>query len=193
MNIRHLGLAIVLSTLAIGAAAASSDGTWTAPGPVVGQPFAHTLDLRDHSGAERSLQSLQGDHGVVLVFVRSADWCPFCKRQLAELNQRLAEFDARRLAVVSISVDPVEKIAAFQRLASIKFTLLADSDGAVVQALGIRDHQYPGDSAAFGVPHPMIFVIDRTGVVRAKFAERGYRSRPDLDAVLAEIDRLKIR
>jgi hypothetical protein len=31
----------------------------------------------------------------------------------------------------------------------------------------------------------MIFVLDRRGVVRAKFAEQGYRTRPDLEAVLA--------
>jgi hypothetical protein len=29
-------------------------------------------------------------------------------------------------------------------------------------------------------------------VVRAKFAERGYRGRPDLDRVLNELGRLKI-
>jgi peroxiredoxin len=144
------------------------------------------------AGVKRNLAELQGAKGTVVVFVRSADWCPYCMRQLADVSGRLRQFEALGLSIVSVSVDSVTEIAEFHRKQKIGYTMLADPDGAVVQSLGIRDPAYGPDSDVFGVPQPMILVLDRTQVVRAKFAERGYRSRPDLDRVLNELGRLKI-
>lgn len=191
---RHSGIAalwagLVLSSVTGAAAAAEA---WIAPGPIVGQPFPDALALPDQTGRMRALQELRGDRGTVIVFVRSADWCPFCMRQLADINRRIAQFRQLGLAVVSVSVDSVDLVAAFHGKNSIGFTMLADSTGSVAQAIGIRDAQYPVGSNNFGVPHPMIFVTDRAGVIRAKFAEQGYRKRPDLDRVLVEIGRLSL-
>ena len=56
--------------LAVAAALLWAD---VASGPAVGQrvPDFH---LRDQNGAEKSLQSILGPQGALLVFFRSADW-----------------------------------------------------------------------------------------------------------------------
>jgi peroxiredoxin len=193
MNRRHSTAGfLLLAALAFGAGPGRAEKAWTAPGPAVGTRFPSTLSLPDQAGVSRDLAALQGRKGTVLVFVRSADWCPYCMRQLVEVNARLPRFEALGLAVVSVSVDPVAEIAEFHRERKIGYPMLADSDGAVVQSLGIRDPSYGPDSEAFGVPQPVIFVVDRQQVVRAKFAERGYRNRPDLDRVLEQLGRLHI-
>ncbi len=165
---------------------------WAVPGPDVGQPFGNALATPDEAGKVRSLDSVMGERGAVVFFVRSADWCPFCKRQLVDVNGRRADFAKLGLELVSVSVDPVDKVAAFHSAQDIGYTMLADEKGALVDALGIRDAQYPTGSKAYGVPHPIIYVIDRKGIVRARFAEEGYRTRPDLDAVLASVKALEM-
>ena len=40
-------------------------------------------------------------------------WCPFCQKQLADVNAHLERFRALGLNVVSVSVDDVEEIAKF--------------------------------------------------------------------------------
>jgi peroxiredoxin len=70
--------------------------------------------------------------------------------------------------------------------------MLADPSGDINEALGIRDPQYPVGSAAFGVPRPTIYIIDRNGIVRARFMEPTFRTRPDLDIVLAEASALNL-
>jgi peroxiredoxin len=149
---RWTACSFLLAVLAFGAGAGTgqAEDAWSPPGPAVGARFPSGLELPDQAGVKRSLAALQGARGTILVFVRSADWCPYCMRQLA------------------------------------------DTDGAVVQSLGIRDPAYGPDSDAFGVPQPVIFVLDRAQVVRAKFAERGYRNRPDLDRMLGELARLDL-
>lgn len=195
MNPRRLSAGFfpfLLVALAFGVDTGQAEESWTPPGPAIGARFPTTLDLPDQAGEKRDLAALQGPKGTVVVFVRSADWCSFCKRQLVDVNSRLGDFAALGLSVVSVSVDPVAEIAEFHGEQKIGYTMLADTAGAAVQSLGIRDPAYGPDSEVFGVPQPIIFVLDRAQVVRAKFAERGYRNRPDLDRVLDELRRLEI-
>jgi peroxiredoxin len=127
-----------------------------------------------------------GEKGVAVLFVRSADWCPFCQRQLVDANQHVARFRELGLNVVSVSVDDVAEIAAFARTQNIDYAMLADPDGAINSSLGIRDEQYPVGSAAFGVPRPTLYVIDRGGTIRLRYMEPTYRTRPDLEVVLRD-------
>lgn len=180
-----LGAMLVLGALATDAMAAD-------PGPAVGDRFPHDLAAPDQSGARQTLQTLMGEKGVAVFFVRSADWCPFCKGQLVDANRHLAQFKALGLSVVSVSVDQVPKIAAFAAAQKIEYTMLADPDGAINLNLGIRDEQYPVGSAQFGVPRPILYVLDRSGTVRLRYMEPTYRTRPDLEAVLRDAAALRL-
>lgn len=173
-------------------AAASACAQEEIPGPAVGDAFPHALNAPDQHGDQRSLEGLYGDKGAAVFFVRSADWCPFCKRQLADVNSRLAEFEALGLAVVTVSVDEVPLIRQFADEQNVGYTMLADPNGDINEELGIRDPQYPVGSAAFGVPRPIIYIIDRSGTIRARYMEPTYRTRPDLDIVLADVEALKL-
>ena len=156
------------------------------PGPAVGDTFPHTLEALDQNGERQSLASLYGDKGAAVFFVRSADWCPFCKRQLADVNLRLGEFEALGLSVISVSVDEVPLIKQFHDEQNVGYSMLADPNGDINEELGIRDTQYPVGSAAFGVPRPTAYIIDRNGTVRARYMEPTFRTRPDLDVVLTD-------
>lgn len=189
MNRNKLMIASSLAALValIFSATATAAGD---PGPAVGAAFPHALEAKDQTGAVQSLESLMGENGVAVIFVRSADWCPFCKRQLVDANRRLGEFEALGLNVVSISVDEVSEIAAFANDQNIEYTMLADPAGDLNASLGIRDEQYPVGSAAFGVPRPILYVIDRDKIVRLRYMEPTYRTRPNLDVVLSDAAKL---
>jgi peroxiredoxin len=160
---------------------------WVPPGPEVGSVFPDELKLQDQSGKTQSLKALMGKKGVAVFFVRSADWCPFCKRQLADANAHLAEFKQLGLNVVSVSHDTVDLIATFYNDQHIGYTMLADPDGAIVEKLGIRNLEYANGSKAYGVARPMIFIINPKMKITHKYAEESFKNRPDLDKVLAEL------
>ena len=56
-----------------GVASAQSDPDPTTMGPQVGETVPD-FTLQDHRGETRSLASLYGPRGLMLVFSRSADW-----------------------------------------------------------------------------------------------------------------------
>jgi len=180
----------LLSLLAISVSWAQStqaQSVWVPPGPEVGAVFPNELNLQDQSGKSQNLKALMGKKGVAVFFVRSSDWCPFCKRQLADANSHLAEFKALGLNVVSVSHDTVELIAAFHTAQSIGYTMLADPTGTVVENIGIRNLEYADGSKAYGVARPIIFIINPQMKITHKYAEESYRNRPDLEKVLADL------
>jgi peroxiredoxin len=181
---------IVSGLLILLTAAAASLAMASEPGPAVGATFPHLLAAPDQAGKPQTLQTLMGEKGLAVFFVRSADWCPFCMKQLVDVNAQLARFHALGLNVVSVSVDDVEKIAAFAKSQKIGYEMLADPAGAINLSLGIRDEQYPVGSAQFGVPRPTLYVLDRSKTIRLRYMEPTYRTRPDLDRVLREVQSL---
>ncbi len=178
-------VSLVLASLAVLAAE-------DIPGPAVGQRFPEPLAAPDQAGMPQTLEALMGEKGLAIFFVRSADWCPFCKHQLVDVNQHLARFRALGLDVVSVSVDDVAKIAAFHGAQQIGYEMLSDPKGDINERLGIRDPQYPVGSAAFGVPRPTLYIVDRSGTIRLRYMEPTYRTRPDLEGVLRDVAALRL-
>jgi peroxiredoxin len=158
--------------------------------PMPGTSFPHALNAPDQTGKIRSLKSVTGKNGAVIFFVRSADWCPFCKRQLVDVNRRLADFRALGFEVASVSVDDIAPIAEFHKEQRIGYVMLSDPKGSINEALGIQDTQYPSGSKAFGVPKPTAYVIDKKGTIRLRYQEPTFRTRPDLDAMIADIRKM---
>lgn len=156
-------------------------------GPAVGTQVP-PISARDAAGKAVTIKSLSDKNGVVLVFFRSAKWCPFCQKQLVDLKDAQAPLAQRGYKLVALSYDSPEVLTAFTAKQKIGFTLLSDQGSTTIDAFKLRDPQYKEGSFAYGVPMPGIFVISPRGVVQAKLAEEGYRNRPPVSAVLAAVD-----
>ena len=161
-------------------------------GPAVGAHIP-AFEARDAEGKTVHWADLTGRKGTVLVFFRSAKWCPFCQAQLIALKDAAAPLEQRGFKLVAISYDQPDILAGFIAKRQIPYTLLSDDKSAMIDAFNLRDPQYPPDSMAYGVPQPSIFVISPAGVVQAKLAEDGYKNRPPVEAVIAAVDRVLAR
>ncbi len=180
---------VVLAALALAAVApaASID-----IGPPVGAK-APSLHATDVAGKAVDIRAVSGRRGVVLMFFRSAKWCPYCQKQLLEFRDAQAPLEARGYRLAAISYDPPEVLTAFAGKNAMGYQLLSDPGSVTIDAFALRDPQYPPTSFAFGVPKPAIFVISRKGVIEAKLAEEGFKVRPSVQAVLAAVDNLNPR
>lgn len=179
-----LAAALVLALTSVSAQAAPIN-----IGPAVGAK-APGLAATDAAGAPVALRDLAGPRGLVLVFVRSARWCPFCQAQLIDLRQAQDALRARGYGLAALSYDSPEVLAQFAARRDIGYPLLSDPQSATIDAFGIRDPQYPPGHMVHGVPQPAIFILSRDGVVQAKLAEEGYRNRPPTAGVLETVSRL---
>lgn len=156
-------------------------------GPELGTR-APPLHATDMAGRPVDIRSISGRKGVVLLFFRSAKWCPYCQKQLMDFRQAQAPLEARGYRLAAISYDPPAVLTSFAARWQVGYTLLSDPGSVTIDAFALRDPQYKQDSFAYGVPRPAIFVISRKGVIQAKLAEEGFKVRPTVDAVLAAVD-----
>lgn len=179
--------ALSLGVLALGAlpAVALEDR-----GPAVGTAVPDIGTPLDQTSKPRALASLAGKNGTVFLFFRSADWCPYCQRQLMDLNAGLPEIEKRGFKLAAISYDSPEILAKFTDKREIKFPLLSDPKSEVIDRYGLRDPQYAGKPKFDGVPRPIIFILDAKGVIKAKLYEESYKDRPPVAEVLAKIDQI---
>ena len=62
--------------------------------------------------------------------------------------------------------------------------MLADPDSRIIGSFGLIDESAPAGSSWSGFAHPIIFVVDRGGVVKHRFSEANYQNRPAVDVIL---------
>ena len=107
-------------------------------------------------------------------------------RQFVKLSDIQDKFEALGVGVSGMTYDDIETIKTFHEKWGITFPLLGDKDGAIVDAWGIRNEAYGEGTFAHGIPHPGVVLISREGEILAKWAQEGYRTRADWQAVLSE-------
>ena len=144
----------------------------------------------DQTGAPRALASLMGEKGMVLFFFRSADWCPYCQAQMMDLNTAVPGIERRGYKMAGISYDSPAILKTFIERRNIGYTLLSDPKSVVIDRYKLRDPQYPPGNLAYGVPRPIIFILDKNGMIKAKLYEETYTKRPPATLVIETIDRL---
>lgn len=90
---------------------------------------APEFTLHDQHDEPVSLSDFVGDT-VVLYFYPRAD-TPGCTTEACSFRDAWSTYEENGLAVIGVSDDPVEDIAAFAEKYDLPFTLLADPDGEV--------------------------------------------------------------
>src|ERR1022692_867047 len=88
------------------------------------------------------------------------------------------------LGIASISYDSAALLKNFADRKGINYPLLSDPDSKVIRAFGILNDNVPKDQPVFGIPFPGLYLIDRRGVVEAKYFEDDHRERFTAASVL---------
>jgi peroxiredoxin len=145
------------------------------------------FSARDSGGKVRSFASISGRNGAVLVFFRSAKWCPFCQAQLKDLRGAQAVLAQRGYSLNAISYDAPATLAGFAKAQGVGYTLLSDAGSRMIDTFGLRDPQYPPGSFADGVPKPTVLVISAGGKILRKMVSDDYRIRPTNADIVAAV------
>lgn len=157
----------------------------------VGQALPTDLALVDKNGELQNFDRVKGEKGAVLVFVRSADWCPFCQKQLIALREYGTQITGLGYNIVSVSYDLPDALKVFAAKRRIPYTMLSDKGSETIKAFGILNEDFAPDHFAYGVPHPTVYVVGADGVVQAVLAEEGYKDRPQIEAIVEAINGLE--
>ncbi|WP_435334533.1 peroxiredoxin family protein [Haloarchaeobius sp. TZWWS8] len=141
-----------------------------------------------------SLDRLAADHDFVLLLFQRDHYCTNCRKQVQQVRDRYDEFAARNTEVVSIVPESRERVQEWQDSYDLPYPLLADPEAATGDAYDqpVRFGLLGKVSDFFG-RMPEAVILDTRGdepSVAWEYRSRSTFDRPDLDRILAELDRL---
>ena len=133
------------------------------------------LDLPNYDGQRISLASLRGRPVVLYFFPKAGTYG--CTIETKGFVEGYDELERRGATVIGVSVDGAEKQGAFARECQVRFPLIADRDGTVTRAFGVRGF--------LGLARRVTFLIDADGRI-AEVVE-GMRPGPHVEAALRRL------
>lgn len=100
------------------------------------------------------------------------------------------------MKLYAVSIDPpevskkfAEKIAADGQ-GPLDFPLLSDAGHKIIDTYGLLDPSYKGQDV-YGIPHPAVYLIDKSGRVSWVKIESNYRERPLNAEIRTALDALR--
>jgi len=143
------------------------------------------LSGTDQFGKNRDLANLTGPNGLVILFYRSADWCPYCKGQLLSLQRATPHFKEKGIGLVGVSYDSPEILKFFTDKYAITYPLLADPKSEVIERFGVLNTTASGFTK--GMSYPGFVYVIRDGRIEETFFEEDYHTRFTGNGVLTKI------
>jgi peroxiredoxin len=150
------------------------------------------VTLRTVDNQEVKLRTLVAEKPSVLIFFRGG-WCPFCNAQLSSLAGIVPELNKEGVQLIAIGMDQPSKLRETMQHDKVDYMLLSDSDASAVKAFGIAYKVDDGTLArmkSFNVdldaatgnsdhilPHPSVFVVTTSGIIRFVHADTNFRVR----------------
>ena len=86
----------------------------------------------------------------------------------------------------AVSYDSQEALKGFADKHGIGFPLLSDSDSAVIRRFGIFNSNIAPDLRAYGVPHPVEYLVAPDGMVIRKYFVSNYQHRVTASSVVLQ-------
>lgn len=163
---------------------------------------APDFQLANQDGQSVKLVEALAQGPVVLKFIRG-EWCPICNTEIAALKRiqpQLKELGAKLLV---INPQKPEKGIALQGKHDLGFDILSDEKQEVIRkfnlqltvpmpvqqvykTIGLNLPEHTADGS-WNLPVPATFVLDRSGVIRARHVDVNYMQRMEPTEILEAI------
>jgi peroxiredoxin len=169
--------------------------------PGIGDPMPD-FALPDDGGRIVRLDELLSRGPTAIMFHRG-HWCPYCRINLAAIAKHSEDIHDVGGNVVVVTPERQEFAARFRSDAASPFPVLSDLDNGYALSLNLAIWvgrelekmmaergralpQYQGNDGWL-LPIPATFVVGRDGRIKARFVDPDYRTRMDLDQLIAAL------
>lgn len=160
---------------------------------------APAFKAKDANGNEVELSRLLKKGPVVLYFYRG-QWCPFCNKQLSQLQDSLQQLTAKGAQVVVVSPETQENIEKTVGNTKASFPIVHDQDFTIMKAYKTAftvdaatatrykgfglDLQAANGATQDVLPVPATYIIGQNGKIQFTYFNPDYRKRVSVKQVL---------
>jgi peroxiredoxin len=166
------------------------------------QAVAPSFSANDQNGKPQELKSLLSKGAVVLVFYRG-QWCPYCNKQLKQLQDSLSQITSKGAMLVAVTPEKPENITKTLGKTKASYPVLYDAglkimksydvafgvDAATIEKYkkyGIDFEQANGANGA-NLPVPAVYIINKEGKITYKHFDADYTKRPSVAEIVSHL------
>ncbi|KFF03234.1 peroxiredoxin-like family protein [Flavobacterium sp. FlaQc-51] len=158
------------------------------------------LTLKSSDNTDVQISDLLKKKKTVLVFYRGG-WCPYCNMHL----QALAEAEKQVLdlgyQIIAVSPDSAENLKMTAEKDKVKYTLLSDSKGELIKAMGIAFEAPENYKSVINVnskgmntsflPVPSVFVVNPQSDILFEYVSPDFKHRITTELLVSVLKNLK--
>ncbi len=148
----------------------------------------------DQRGKKQHLKTL-AEKGTVVLFFYRGQWCPYCNKQIKQLEDSLQLLTAKGATILAVSPEIQENIAKTIAKTKASFPVLHDAQLKIMKAYDVAydvdpetierykkfkiDFNAVNGSNGAKLPVPAVYII-KNGVISYRFFNEDYTKRPSV-------------
>jgi peroxiredoxin len=164
---------------------------------------APEFKVKEQGGKDISLKELRKKGPVVIVFYRG-NWCPYCNKELKNLQDSLSYLTEKKVQVVAITPEGSEGVKETIQKTGASFPIISDKGAIIAKAYQVAyevDEKTTTRYKSFGtdllkineqkdkpvLPVPAVYIVNRDGSIIYRYFDIDYRHRPSVAQLLQEL------
>lgn len=157
---------------------------------------APLFSARDNDGKQLDLKKILKEHKSVVLFFYRGQWCPYCNKQIKNLQDSLQVLTAKGAYVIGVSPETDANVSKTVAKTKATFSIISDKDYSVMKAYkvdyimeqGLADkYKKNGLDVALAngktdyvLPVAATYIIDQSGKIKYVFFDNDYKKRPSV-------------
>lgn len=159
---------------------------------------------KDNSGQVIRLRDLLQSHRAVVLFFYRGQWCPYCNKQISQLEDSLQLLTGKGAYVIGVTPETDENIQKTIQKTHASFSIIHDDKYRIMKAYDVNyvlDSNTLTQYRKFGVdldlnngnadhvlPVPATYIIDHTGKIIYVHFDKDYRNRASVATLLTALN-----
>jgi peroxiredoxin len=186
--------AILLFSLAFNTYAQIADAPENVSPLLIGEKIPN-IELANIEGKKIESDEILNKKTVLIVY--RGGWCPYCNRQLSDMQDIESQILDLDYQIVAISPDSSEFLKETQTKGKLNYALYSDSEGKFAQAIGVAfkkdkpklDKYSEGKNPGF-LPVPTVYVLNDKQEIEFMYINPNYATRLKGELLLAVLKNL---
>ena len=163
---------------------------------------APDFTAKDQNGRKFSLKNELKNGAVVMVFYRG-QWCPYCNRQLKELQDSISFIKEKGATLIAVSPEKPANISKTVEKTKAAYPVIFDDSLKIMKSydvafgvdstsiekykkFGIDFNDANGSNGAT-LPVPAVYIINKKGIIVFKHFDQDYRKRVSVREILLHL------
>jgi peroxiredoxin len=162
--------------------------------------IAPEFSAKDNVGKTLDLKAMLKSHKAVVLFFYRGQWCPYCNKQISQLQDSLQLLTSKGAYVVGVTPETGENIKQTVTKTHASFSIIQDHDYQIMKAYDVNytvNNETLSQLKKYGIdleknngnkdhvlPVPATYVINSSGKIVYVHFDKDYSRRPSVSSLL---------